>query len=72
VEEKMLGWQEYYVERERRHDEMRQAKKERLVHQALETKVGFASDVGLWMNHLGTWLVAVGSNLQARYAAEAS
>ena len=67
----MFGWQDYWFERERRYDEMEQAKQERLVRQVLGSKGGSAGTLQRWADHLGGWLISAGSYLQARNHVEA-
>jgi hypothetical protein len=70
-EAKVFGWQDYWFERERRYDEIEQAKQERLVRRVLESKGGSAGRLQSWVAHLGAWLISAGSYLQTRYVAEA-
>ena len=65
----MLGWDTVLVQQERSNDFMRDAKRHRLLREALAARHGSESLYCQALTRLGAWLVASGRYLQKRYGA---
>lgn len=66
----MFTGKDYLVEAERRRDEVRRLGQERLIDQLACQSRSSNTKFRRWLGHLGSWMTAVGSYLQALQTAE--